>query len=355
VSDAAASASTPSESTPSESTPSESGSSEPTSSEATKKPTPSEAPRSGTGKFAPRPPTGEQVRISHGDSEAVTVAVAAGLRTCSLNGQPVIDGFAEFERPSGGRGQTLVPWPNRIDGGRYRFDGVDQQLPLTEPARGNASHGLARWVEWHVAERDDDRVTWEYVIPPQPGWPTSLLVHVTYTIGPDGLTVATTAHNVGSAPCPYGTGAHPYLTVGTPTVDTAVVRLPAGRSFQTDDRGIPTGSSPVDGSTYDLRTPQQLGDRVLDTAYADLERDDDGRWRVRMAAPGDDSAVELWADEAYGYAQLFTGDGLPGGERRRGLAVEPMTCPANAFVTGEGVVRLEPGASHTARWGISRS
>ena len=316
---------------------------------------PSPAEAGGDQAFTPRPPTGEQVRIRHGDHEAVTVAVAAGLRTCTLGGRQVVDGFGEQDRPTGGRGQTLVPWPNRIAGGRYRFDGADHQLPLTEPSRGNASHGLARWVEWHVADRADDRVTWEYVVPPQPGWPTSLLARVTYALDADGLSVTTTARNVGSAPCPYGTGAHPYLTVGTPTVDPAVVRLPAHRCYATDERGIPTGSSAVEGTAYDLRTPQQLGDRVLDTAYADLDRDADGRWRVRMVAPGDDTALELWADEAYGYAQLFTGDGLPGDERRRGLAVEPMTCPPNAFVTGEGVVRLEPGESHTARWGISRS
>jgi aldose 1-epimerase len=248
-----------------------------------------------------------------------------------------------------------VPWPNRVAGGRYRFDGVDQQLPLTEPAKGNASHGLARWVEWRVALRSDDAVTWEHVIASQPGWPTSLQVRVTYALDDDGLSVTTTARNVGASACPYGTGHHPYLTVGTVTVDDAVVRLPAGRRLDTDERGIPVGSAPVDGTPYDLRTPQQLGDRVLDTAYGDLDRDDDGRWRLRLAAPGDDTAVTLWADEAYGYAQLFTGDTLPEGQRRRGLAVEPMTCPPNAFVSGEAVVRLEPGESHTARWGISRS
>ena len=304
---------------------------------------------------AARPPTGEQVRLRSGDHEAVTVAVAAGLRTCSLGGRPVVDGYAQDERPGGGRGQTLVPWPNRVAGGRYRFDGVDQQLPLTEPAKGNASHGLARWVEWRVAEQADDRVTWEHVIASQPGWPTSLLVRVTYALDDAGLSVTTTARNVGAAACPYGTGAHPYLTVGTATVDDVVVRLPASRRFETDERGIPVGSEPVAGTPYDLRTPQQLGDRVLDTAYGDLERDDDGCWRVRLAAPGDDTAVTLWADEAYGYAQLFTGDGLPADQRRRGLAVEPMTCPPNAFVSGEAVVRLEPGATHTARWGISRT
>jgi aldose 1-epimerase len=308
-----------------------------------------------TGSSVPRPPTGEQVRIRHGGHEAVTVALAAGLRTCSLGGSPVLDGFAEDERPGGGRGQTLVPWPNRVAAGRYRFDGVDQQLPLTEPAKGNAIHGLARWVEWRVVEQADDGVTWEHVIPPQPGWPTSLLVRVAYALDDEGLSVTTTARNVGAAACPYGTGAHPYFTVGTASVDDAVVHVPAGRRLETDDRGIPTGTSPVDGTAYDLRTPQQLGDRVLDTAYPDLDRDHDGRWRIRLAAPGDRTALTIWGDEAYGYAQLFTGDTLPAEQRRRGIAVEPMTCPPNAFASGEAVVRLEPGEIHTARWGVSRS
>ena len=49
--------------------------------------------------------------------------------------------------------------------------------------------------------------------------------------------------------------------------------------------------------------------------------------------------------------QLFTGDPLPD-VARRSLAVEPMTCPPNAFRTGEDLIRLEPGASVTSAWGI---
>ncbi len=82
-------------------------------------------------------------------------------------------------------------------------------------------------------------------------------------------------------------------------------------------------------------------------------REEDGLARVALGGhPG--SGLALWVDEAYGYLQVFSGDPLPD-VNRRSLAVEPMTCPANAFRTGEGLIRLEPGASFTGAWGISPS
>ncbi len=74
--------------------------------------------------------------------------VGAGLREFVDGDRAIVDGYPVGEMCSAGRGQTLIPWPNRIDGGRCRFDGADNQLALTEPARGNAIHGLTRWVNW---------------------------------------------------------------------------------------------------------------------------------------------------------------------------------------------------------------
>ena len=303
----------------------------------------------------PLPPSGEQVMIRHGRHEADTVALAAGLRAYRVDGRDLVDGFAEDERPSGGRGQTLVPWPNRVAAGRYDLDG-EQQLALTEPEHGNAIHGLARWVLWQPVDVRESAVTWRHLVPPQPGWPTSLECHVTYRLDDDGLTVGTRARNVGARRCLYGTGAHPYLTVGTALVDDATLTLPAARCFDTDDHGVPVGERAVDGTPADLRSPQRIGERVLDTAYADLTRDGDGRWRARLEAP-DGGGVVLWADGAYGFAQVFTGDTLPVDVRRRGVAIEPMTCPPDAFNAADraaaGVVVLEPGDEHEATWGIS--
>jgi aldose 1-epimerase len=300
------------------------------------------------------PPSGEQVIIRHGAHEAVTVAVAAGLRSYTVDGRALVDGFDVHERPAGGRGQTLLPWPNRIAGGRYDLDGA-QQLAITEPAKGTAIHGLARWVTWQPVDIRSDAVTWRYVVPPQPGWPTCLECHVTYQLDDDGLAVTTRARNVGSARCLYGTGSHPYLTAGTALVDAAVLTLEAATWYESDERGIPRGCAPVDGTPYDLREPAPLGGRVIDTAYADLARDADGRWRARLDGPG--AGVVLWADEAYRFAQVFTGDTLAEPLRRRGVAVEPMTCPPDAFNAADraasGVVVLEPGDEHQATWGLT--
>ena len=74
--------------------------------------------------------------------------------------------------------------------------------------------------------------------------------------------------------------------------------------------------------------------------------------RVRLQDPESGNSLTLWVDEAYGYLMLFTGDPLPD-VARRSLAVEPMTCPPNAFRSGEGLIRLAPGESFSSTWGIS--
>ena len=121
-----------------------------------------------------------------------------------------------------------------------------------------------------------------------------------------------------------------------------------------DDRGIPTGSGPVDGTDRDFRNPRPIGDTILDHAFTDLARDDDGLARVRVQEPESGAELTLWVDGAYRYLMVFTGDPLPDVDRRA-LAVEPMTCPPNAFRTGEAVIRLEPGASFTGTWGLTPS
>src|SRR6185503_1632108 len=164
------------------------------------------------------PPSGEQHELSYGDQQAVVVEVGAGLRTYTVGDRDVLDGYAMDEMCASGRGQVLLPWPNRIEDGRYTFDGRDHQLPLTEVAAGNAIHGLVRWSSWTVAERAEESVVLEHVLRPQPGYPFALELRIVYSLGAGGLTVRTTATNAGEAPCPFGSGMHPYFTLGTPTV-----------------------------------------------------------------------------------------------------------------------------------------
>ena len=298
------------------------------------------------------PPSGEQHELSYGDQRAVVVEVGAGLRTYSVGDRDVLDGYAVDEMCTSGRGQVLLPWPNRIEDGRYTFDGREHQLPLTEVDAGNAIHGLVRWASWTVAERAEERVVLEHVLHPQPGYPFALALRIEYSLADDGLTVRTTATNAGAGPCPFGSGMHPYFTLGTPTVDQLTLTVPARTVVGSGPRGLPGTAQDVEGTDHDFRRPRVLGATQLDNTFTDLEPDDDGRTRVRLQAEESGVEVTVWADEAYTHLQLFTGDPLPD-VKRRSLAVEPMTCPPNAFRTGEGVVRLEPGGSWTGAWGIA--
>ena len=298
-------------------------------------------------------PSGEQIEIAAEGQQAAVVEVGGGLRSYSADGRDYVDGYGEHEMSSSGRGQVLIPWPNRLQDGSYEFDGRRHQLPLNEPERHNAIHGLVRWAAWIATVREPHRVVMEHVLHPQPGYPFSLKLCIDYTVSDGGLRVKTTATNLGTDPCPYGSGAHPYLTLGTTTIDPLILRVPGHTVLRSDERGLPIGTEAVDGTVFDFRRPRPLGTILLDHAFTDLARDEDRLARVELRDPEHGTRVSLWVDESYPYLMVFSGDSLPDAVRRRSLAIEPMTCPPNAFRTGVGLIRLEPGAKFTSTWGIA--
>jgi aldose 1-epimerase len=297
-------------------------------------------------------PSGKQITIVANDQQAVVVEVGGGLRTYSIGGRELLDGYGADEMSSSGRGQVLIPWPNRLQDGSYEFNGASYQLPLNEPERRNAIHGLVRWSAWSATEREPHRVVMEHILYPQPGYPFFLGISIEYALSNNGLQVRTTATNLGTQSCPYGSGAHPYLTLGTATIDGLILQAPGQTVLRSDERGLPILREAVEGTDYDFRQPKRVGPIKLDNAFTDLERDADGLARVELRDSDRDSKISLWVDQAYPYLMLFSGDPLPN-LRRRSLAVEPMTCPPNAFRTGDGLIRLEPGASFTGTWGMA--
>ncbi len=297
-------------------------------------------------------PSGEQFEIVHGEQRATITEVGAGVREYALGARAVLDPYPLEAICDGAHGAPLIPWLNRLADGRYRFDGAEHQLALSEPERHNAIHGLLRWRPWHALEHAPERVLMGTRLHPLPGYPFTLDVRIAYELSGDGLTVSTSATNAGERACPYGAGQHPYLSPGSGLVDACTLELPARTRILTDEqRQLPTGSEPVEGGALDFRHARALGEQAIDGAFTDLTREADGRAVVKLAAP-DGRTVELWVDESYPVIEIYTGDTLSPERRRRGLAVEPMTCPSNAFQSGEGLIRLEPGASVRASWGV---
>jgi len=295
--------------------------------------------------------TGAQHAIAAGDYQATVTQLGAGLRELRHRGHEVITGYAADDLPPAGAGQLLVPWPNRIDHGRYDFAGHSFQLDLSEPARGNAIHGLTRWATWQLAEQSGEHVELSLRLLGQPGYPFCLELRAGYRLtAAAGLEVSITARNAGSEPAPYGTGSHPYLRAGS-LVDECELLLPAACWQPADDRGIPAGPpQDVTGSPYDFRARRLIGSTSLDHAFTALASDADGRSWTRLCGPA--AEVALWAGPGYGWLQVFTGDPLSPQARRRALAVEPMTCPPNAFVSGTDLLTVAPGSGVTHSWGI---
>jgi aldose 1-epimerase len=297
-------------------------------------------------------PSGRQFELRRGGVRAVVTEVGATLRALEVDGLSVLDGFPENGMAEAGRGQVLIPFPNRIDRGRYVFHGRSYDLPLDEPELTNATHGLVRWLNWTPLRWKPARLVMGVVLHARHGYPFVLSLRIAYTLTGAGLRVRQTARNLGALTAPYGAGFHPYLTVGTPTVDDCALTLPARTYLLLNARLIPMGRASVTDTELDFRTPRTIGETSMDTGFTDLERGGDGIARVELAAPGGRPSVSLLVDRGYQYLQVFTGDGLPD-PRRRALAIEPYTCAPNAFNNGLGLRVLEPGECFSSAWEVA--
>jgi aldose 1-epimerase len=175
---------------------------------------------------------------------------------------------------------------------------------------------------------------------------------VNYVLEAHGLVVSVHATNVGDVPAPFGFGAHPYVALGETSLADVELSIPAALEVLVDEQLIPTGTA-TPRPEVDFRTRRPLGTTALDTAFTGLARTrEDGAWEVVVGGleTGD---VRVWGDASLDWVQVFTAKGKDAGvDGVRGIAVEPMSCPANAFNSGDGLVVLEPGQSWSATWGI---
>ncbi|MBT2498186.1 aldose 1-epimerase family protein [Agromyces sp. ISL-38] len=299
-------------------------------------------------------PTGEQFALetstSSGEVRATITAVAAGIRSLSINGIDLVPEFAEDQSPPMGAGIVLVPWPNRIRDGRWSHEGEEHQLAITEPARNNAIHGLLRYTEYKPIARERDSVTLSATIYPQLGYPFLLGTAVHYELVADGLRVTHFVENLGAEPAPVAIGTHPYIKIGDVPTRDLTLRLDAASHIEVDERLLPTGEVPVEGTEWDFREGRPVGELSLDDAFGELASED-GQVLHSLTAP-DGRSVSIWADDEFDYVQVFTTRQFPGEEGDIAIAVEPMTAPAEAFNSGRGLRWLDPGEEWQLSWGI---
>jgi aldose 1-epimerase len=296
--------------------------------------------------------SGTQWSIESDGQSAVVVEVGGVLRGYSVGDVAVLDGFDADELSPASAGQILAPWPNRIRDGQYTFEEQSYQLSLTEPAKHNAIHGLVNWTRWSLVEQTPSSLTLSCEVPAQIGYPWWLTLRTTWSISAEGLRCDQEVVNNSPTNAPWGYSVHPYLQLPGVSVNDTVLHVPGRTRIVADGRLLPIGASAVAGTDYDFTEPRRIGDLVLDTTFGDITHDADGITEVTIADPSSDRKVVVWADEKFRYWQVFTGDTLHGERFRRSVAIEPMTCPPDAFRTGRDLIVLAPGERWTASWGI---
>jgi aldose 1-epimerase len=264
-----------------------------------------------------RPPSGDQFAIAYADAQVQVSQVGATLRHFTVGGRNVIDGFAVDERATDGRGQVLAPWPNRLTGGRYRYGDRDCQAPINEVGRHTAIHGLVRWLDWSLVTQDPRSVTLSCAVRPQPGYEWQLDLQITYALSQAGLVVTCQAVNADREPAPFGVGFHPYLTLGTASVDGLTLTVPATTYLQPDSRAGGPFMVPVTATPQDFTRPRRIESTQLDAAFGSLVRGSDGRAVARLQDPDSGRSLHLWVDDSYRYLMAYTADQVSRPERRR--------------------------------------
>jgi aldose 1-epimerase len=305
------------------------------------------------------------ITLAHDGASAVVSPIGASLLSFTAGGRPIVVPMDAFD------GAVLAPWPNRIDGGRFDFDGTTFQLPITEPERDTALHGLVADVEWSVAEQTESSVRFEVELEPTDGYPFPFFLTVTYTLAEVGLRISASALNTGPSPAPFGFGFHPWLAAGGSVVDDAQLLIPGTTWYEADDRLIPTEVHPFDDGTEipanhvadesacivckDFRALRSIGGTVLDDTFGAPRRGPDGWSRARLNG-ADDHEIVIGMGPGFRTWQACTGDGLGDGLTRRAIAIEPMTCPPNAFAAGEPGEDFDvvaPGDQLSVEWSIA--
>lgn len=293
--------------------------------------------------------------LQAGPYSAVVTAQGAALRQLRHGERHLIVPF-----PAGGpipdyRGILAAPWPNRIADGRYTFEGAEHQLPVNETERGCALHGMAYPLNWDVEDHNPSSLVLSCFVGPAPGYPFRLELLARYHLDGDGLHTSVTATNTGATAAPYGVCPHPYLVAGPAPLDEWILEFPASQFLDvTPDRLLPVGLRTVENHVFDFREARRIGTTEIDHAFTGIAFDASGRAQLVVRDPGGTGVGMAW-DRACPWLQIHTADKPAPVITRLGLAVEPMTCPPDAFNSGQDLVKLDVGATHTASWRVFAS
>ena len=278
---------------------------------------------------------GKTIQLQAGDYQAKIVTVGAGLVELTHRGRHLVIPHRPEEMPLAHLGKVLAPWPNRVVNGCYQYNSKTLQLAVNDPVSHTAIHGLLAWRDWQINQLSASEVSLMIFLPPSYGYPFSLLVEATYRLEAiKGLRVFITALNIGDESAPYGSGAHPYLTCDLEKIDICTLSLPADKFLNIDTLELHS----VEGTALNFASPRPVAATRIDHTFKTPVSGSE--WEVSVFNAAKNMTTYLRCDQPW--VQVYSGEKLD----RLGLAVEPMTCPPDAFNSAIDLISLAPGESH---------
>lgn len=242
-------------------------------------------------------------------------------------------------------GSVLAPWPNRIKDGKYSFNHEMFELPINEKTKNNALHGLVAHSDWQPIGGSESSITLEHILDMPKIYPGKLKLGIKYEFIDNFLEIKITALNIGNKKAPYGVSIHTYLVAGKNTKNNQLfLQLPSSEFMQVDlARLLPLGIEKVDSTEFDFRKSKQISNLFIDHAFT---ADADLPPRVRLLNQSK-LGVELEFDKSTKWIQVHTADRDGKEDARMAVAIEPMSCPPDAFNSGLDLVTLVPNESHS--------
>lgn len=223
-------------------------------------------------------------------------------------------GVDDLKEKSVGWGFPILMPPNRIDQGKFTFNGRDYVFDINEKGIYHI-HGLVHNVPWRVISTSTDgaaTVTTGIRSDDHPSikkaYPHSFELRMTFSLKGSRMDFIVEAENFGSEPMPFGIGFHPYFNVPLHSASSkanCTVKVPAGQVWELANF-IPTGKRLPVTSSHDLREPVQLSTVMLDDVYTDLDLVD-GASVVEFKDNGIDVIVEYGAGSEFKHWVIWTG------------------------------------------------
>ena len=301
--------------------------------------------------FGARRSYNSRMIISMGEYEANIRLDGGGLSKLTYRNRNLVEPYSSETSAKYFGGALLAPWPNRVRDGHYKIGETEYQLPINERNRNNALHGLIDNLEWFVHTRSDSELELETTLEESAAYPSSLQMKVRYRLSERGLEWRLGAKNIGEKQVPYGASIHPYLVADSGTkVNDWFLQLPAEEVLKVElERLLPIELRRVDREELDFREKSLIDAREIDHAFKVAESPSERK--IEVTGPTGEG-VRICFDSASRWIQIHTADRDGDSSGRSCLAVEPMSCPPDAFNSGTDLVMLSPGEEHLMNWSI---